>query len=86
MTRADSRPATTNTPSDAAEPTIASDPARRAQGLRAVFAQDVCRVTVSARSTQVDMALPVDVPVSLLIPGIVDMIASRAEKLSFPIV
>ena len=84
MTRADSRPATTNTPTDAAEPTIASDPARRAQGLRAVFAQDVCRVTVSARSTQVDMALPVDVPVSLLIPGIVDMIASRAEPAEGP--
>ncbi|MFI8567822.1 type VII secretion integral membrane protein EccD [Rhodococcus sp. NPDC078407] len=32
-------------------------------------------MTVLAKSTQVDMALPVDVPVSLLIPGIIDMIA-----------
>lgn len=50
-------------------------PEHRPAGMQSVFAQDVCRVTVLARSTQVDMALPVDVPVSLLLPGIVDMIA-----------
>ncbi|MDV6263400.1 type VII secretion integral membrane protein EccD [Rhodococcoides yunnanense] len=70
MTRADSRPSVGPVPS-----TTATEANRRAPGTHSVFAQDVCRVTVLARSTQVDMALPVDVPVSLLVPGIIDMIA-----------
>ncbi|WP_206491847.1 type VII secretion integral membrane protein EccD [Rhodococcus sp. KRD162] len=70
MTRAESRPSAGIAPS-----TIAADANRRAQGTHAIFAQEVCRVTVLARSTQVDIALPVDVPVSLLVPGIVDMLA-----------
>ena len=70
MTRADIRPSVGPLPS-----TTAPEVNRRASGTHPVFAQEVCRVTVLARSTQVDMALPVDVPVSLLVPGIIDMIA-----------
>ncbi|MGV8875028.1 MAG: type VII secretion integral membrane protein EccD [Rhodococcus sp. (in: high G+C Gram-positive bacteria)] len=70
MTRADSRPSTGIAPA-----TTAADASRRATGTHSIFAQEVCRVTVLAKSTQVDMALPVDVPVSLLVPGIIDMLA-----------
>lgn len=35
---------------------------------------DLCRVTVLARHTQVDLALPAAVPLALLIPGIADLI------------
>ncbi|MBY4128567.1 type VII secretion integral membrane protein EccD [Rhodococcus fascians] len=70
MTRADIRPSVGSLPS-----TTAPEVNRRASGNHPVFAQEVCRVTVLARSTQVDMALPVDVPVSLLVPGIIDMLA-----------
>lgn len=39
-----------------------------------VRAPDLARVTILAKHTQVDMALPVDVPVALIIPSVVDMV------------
>ncbi|MEK8072375.1 type VII secretion integral membrane protein EccD [Rhodococcoides navarretei] len=80
MTRAESRPSAGIAPSRTApiaptESNAVGDAGRRSSGTHSVRAQEVCRVTVLARSTQVDMALPVDVPVSLLVPGIIDMIA-----------
>ncbi|WP_155293014.1 type VII secretion integral membrane protein EccD [Rhodococcoides fascians] len=79
MTRAESRPSVGRVPS-----TTAPEADRRPSGTHSVFAQDVCRVTVLARSTQVDMALPVDVAVSLLVPGIVDMIAAGVQPAERP--
>lgn len=38
---------------------------------------ELCRVTVLARHTQVDLALPGDVPVALIVPGVVDLVASH---------
>ena len=80
MTRADIRPSagaapSRTAPTDSTESNAVTDGSRRRSSAHTVFAQEVCRVTVLAKSTQVDMALPVDVPVSLLVPGIVDMIA-----------
>ena len=43
----------------------------------AVQAPDLCRITVLAQHTEVDLALPLGVPVALLIPGIVDLVASH---------
>ena len=89
MTRADSRPPagiapSRTAPADPTQSPAAADASRRASGGQSVFAQEVCRVTVLARSTQVDMALPVDVPVSLLVPGIVDLIAAGVEPAERP--
>ncbi|MDV7987609.1 type VII secretion integral membrane protein EccD [Rhodococcus sp. IEGM 1374] len=89
MTRADSRPSagivpSRTAPADPTQSPAAADTSRRASGAQSVFAQEVCRVTVLARSTQVDMALPVDVPVSLLVPGIVDLIAAGVEPAERP--
>ncbi|MEU1429251.1 type VII secretion integral membrane protein EccD [Nocardia sp. NPDC005746] len=39
-----------------------------------VRAPDLARVTILAKHTQVDMAIPVDVPVALIIPSVVDMV------------
>ncbi|MFF0609236.1 type VII secretion integral membrane protein EccD [Nocardia tengchongensis] len=39
-----------------------------------VRAPDLARVTILAKHTQVDMAIPVDVPVALIIPSLVDMV------------
>ncbi|MGW4356063.1 type VII secretion integral membrane protein EccD [Nocardia sp. NPDC004582] len=39
-----------------------------------VRAPDLARVTVLAKHTQVDMAIPVDVPVALIIPSLVDLV------------
>ncbi|MFC8179127.1 type VII secretion integral membrane protein EccD [Rhodococcus sp. NPDC057297] len=49
------------------------------RGLGVAAPLDLCRLTVLAKSAQVDMALPTDVPISLLIPGIVDIVDSRAS-------
>ncbi|MGV9409118.1 type VII secretion integral membrane protein EccD [Nocardia sp. NPDC003693] len=51
-------------------------------GRGTVRAPDLARVTILAKHTQVDMAIPVDVPVALLIPSVVDMVArhSRANE------
>lgn len=38
---------------------------------------DLCRLTVLAKSTQLDLALPTDVPLALLLPGIVDILGQR---------
>lgn len=46
-------------------------------GARAAAPLDLCRLTVLARSVQIDLALPVDVPIALLVPGIVEMVGSR---------
>lgn len=48
-----------------------------------VRAPDMCRLTILAQNTQVDLAVPVDVPLSLLIPGIVDMIAAHRTTNAF---
>lgn len=39
-----------------------------------VRAPDLARVTILAKHTQVDLAIPVDVPVALVIPSVVDMV------------
>lgn len=38
---------------------------------------ELCRLTVLAQSVQVDLALPTDVPISALVPGIVGLLGSR---------
>ncbi|MFI6870134.1 type VII secretion integral membrane protein EccD [Nocardia sp. NPDC050406] len=48
-----------------------------ARGL--VRAPDLARVTILAKHTQVDMAIPLDVPVALVIPSVVDMVAQHAN-------
>ncbi|WP_442942868.1 type VII secretion integral membrane protein EccD [Nocardia sp. NBC_01503] len=47
-----------------------------ARGL--VRAPDLARVTLLAKHTQVDMAIPLDVPVALVIPSVVDMVAQHS--------
>lgn len=42
-----------------------------------VRSPDLARVTILAKNTQVDIAIPVDVPVALVIPSVVDMIAQH---------
>lgn len=44
-----------------------------------VRAPDLARVTILAKHTQVDMAIPLDVPVALVIPSVVDMVAQHAN-------
>ncbi|SNT44495.1 type VII secretion integral membrane protein EccD [Rhodococcoides kyotonense] len=48
------------------------------QAGHAAAAMDLCRLTVVAESVQVDMALPTDVPLALLLPGIVDILERRS--------
>ncbi|GAB4583266.1 type VII secretion integral membrane protein EccD [Nocardia sp. IFM 10818] len=52
-----------------------------ARGL--VRAPDLARVTILAKHTQVDMAIPVDVPVALVIPSVVDMVAQHSRANDF---
>lgn len=48
-----------------------------------IDAPELCRVTVLARHTQVDLALPGDVPVALIVPGVVDLIAGHRSVNDF---
>ncbi|NGP06097.1 type VII secretion integral membrane protein EccD [Rhodococcus sp. 14C212] len=48
-----------------------------------IGAPELCRVTVLARHTQVDLALPADVPVALLVPGVVDLITAHRSHNDF---
>ncbi|WP_336085318.1 type VII secretion integral membrane protein EccD [Nocardia sp. SSK8] len=48
-----------------------------------VRAPDLARVTILAKHTQVDMAIPVDVPVALVIPSVVDMVAQHSRSNTF---
>ncbi|MGM7644117.1 type VII secretion integral membrane protein EccD [Nocardia sp. JW2] len=48
-----------------------------------VRAPDLARVTILAKHTQVDMAIPVDVPVALVIPSVVDMVAAHSRSNDF---
>lgn len=48
-----------------------------------VRAPDLARVTILAKHTQVDMAIPVDVPVALIIPSVVDMVAQHNRANDF---
>lgn len=48
-----------------------------------VRAPDLTRVTILAKHTQVDMAIPVDVPVALVIPSVVDMVAAHSRTNEF---
>ncbi|MEU5842964.1 type VII secretion integral membrane protein EccD [Rhodococcus sp. NPDC047139] len=48
-----------------------------------VEAPELCRITVLARHTEVDLALPLDVPVALLLPGIVDLVAGHRQDNEF---
>ncbi|MEU7631950.1 type VII secretion integral membrane protein EccD [Nocardia sp. NPDC049220] len=48
-----------------------------------VRAPDLARVTILAKHTQVDMAIPVDVPVALVIPSVVDMVAQHSRANDF---
>lgn len=49
----------------------------------ALEAPDLCRITVLAQHTEVDLALPLGVPVALLLPGIVDLVASHRSDNRF---
>lgn len=55
-------------------------PSRSDAGRRGTAPLDLCRLTVLGESVQVDMALPTDVPISLLLPGIVDVLDSRGPS------
>lgn len=48
-----------------------------------VRAPDLARVTILAKHTQVDMAIPLDVPVALVIPSVVDMVAQHGRANDF---
>lgn len=48
-----------------------------------VRAPDLTRVTILAKHTQVDTAIPVDVPVALVIPSVVDMVAEHSGTNEF---
>ncbi|WP_067711764.1 type VII secretion integral membrane protein EccD [Nocardia yamanashiensis] len=48
-----------------------------------VRAPDLARVTILAKHTQVDMAIPSDVPVALVIPSVVDMVAQHSRVNDF---
>ncbi|NNH71926.1 type VII secretion integral membrane protein EccD [Nocardia uniformis] len=48
-----------------------------------VRAPDLARVTILAKHTQVDMAIPLDVPVALVIPSVVDMVAQHNRTNDF---
>jgi type VII secretion integral membrane protein EccD len=48
-----------------------------------VRAPDLCRLTILAARTQVDLAVPLNVPVALLIPGIVDMVVAHVRNNEF---
>lgn len=48
-----------------------------------VRAPELCRLTIVAQHTQVDLALPAEVPVALLIPGIVDLITTHGRSNEF---
>lgn len=48
-----------------------------------VRAPDLARVTILAKHTQVDMAIPVDVPVALVIPSVVDMVSQHSRTNDF---
>src|SRR5690606_18845727 len=48
-----------------------------------VGAPDLCRITVLARHTEVDLALPLDVPVALLLPGVVHLVAGHRPDNDF---
>lgn len=41
---------------------------------------DLCRLTVLARSSQVDLALPTDVPIALILPGVVELLGTRPSS------
>ncbi len=50
---------------------------RETDDSRAVAPIELCRLTVLAHSVQVDLALPTDVPISVLVPGIIELLGSR---------
>lgn len=52
-------------------------------GAAGAAALDLCRLTIMGQAVAVDMALPSDVPISLLIPGIVDVLDSRGTSPAF---
>lgn len=47
---------------------------------RTVAPLELCRLTILARSVQVDLALPTDIPVALLVPGIVEVLGDRGRS------
>ncbi|MCK8673776.1 type VII secretion integral membrane protein EccD [Rhodococcus sp. HM1] len=60
------------------------DPTRAgAEPSRGIGAPDLCRITVLTRHSQVDLALPLGVPVALLVPGIVDLVAAHRTDNDF---
>ncbi len=60
-----------------------TDDLRNDSGRGGVRAPVLCRLTILAEHTQVDLAVPVDVPVALLIPGIVDMVRNHGRTNEF---
>ncbi|WP_231610455.1 type VII secretion integral membrane protein EccD, partial [Rhodococcus sp. CX] len=60
------------------------DPTRAgAEPSRGIGAPDLCRITVLTRHSQVDLAVPLGVPVALLVPGIVDLVAAHRTDNDF---
>ncbi|MDJ0392731.1 type VII secretion integral membrane protein EccD [Rhodococcus sp. G-MC3] len=47
---------------------------------RAVAPLELCRLTILAQSVQVDLALPTNIPVALLVPGIVEVLGGRSPS------
>lgn len=64
--------------------TITHDESRRANpSIRSTAAAELCRLTILAERTQVDLAVPNGVPLAILIPGIVDTIRSHRSANDF---
>ena len=51
-------------------------------GSRVVAPIDLCRLTVLAESVQVDLALPTDIPIALLLPAVVEVLGDRTSAAS----
>ncbi|NLG56668.1 MAG: type VII secretion integral membrane protein EccD [Rhodococcus sp.] len=56
---------------------------RKNPSVRASAAAELCRLTILAEHTQVDLAVPNGVPLAILIPGIVDTIRSHRSANDF---
>lgn len=61
-----------------------TDPAPTAPGdRRSASSAELCRLTVLSAHTQVDLAVPLRIPLALVIPGIVDTIRSHSDSNDF---
>ncbi len=51
----------------------------------AIAAPELCRITVLTKHSEVDLALPLGVPVALLLAGIVDLVAAHRPDNEFDV-